>query len=59
MKMRTGFCLLASVWTLYHLAVRITGGLLTPGEGLVCGGVLVLCLAVLGVDAARWWNSHR
>ena len=41
------FSLLALIWTLYYLAKRITGNLLTTADLVVCGCVLLFCVGNL------------
>ena len=41
------FSLLSLIWTLYYLAKRITGNLLTTADLVVCGSVLIFCVGNL------------
>ena len=53
------FSLLALIWTLYYLAKRITGNLLTTADLAVCGSVLIFCVGNLLVGIyQKYRTSH-
>lgn len=53
------FSLLALIWTLYYLAKRITGNLLTTADLVVCGCVLLFCIGNLLVAIyQKYRTSH-
>ena len=46
MKSLKNFCLLAFVWTVYYIAKRAAGSSLTILDKIICGIVLLCCIAV-------------
>lgn len=53
MKMLFNFSILALIWSVYYLAMHITGGILTMTDTIVCGAVIVFCVATI------IWNVIR
>lgn len=53
MKMLFSFSILALIWSVYYLAMHITGGILTMTDTIVCGAVIVFCVATI------IWNVIR
>ena len=53
MKMLFSFSSLALIWSVYYLAMHITGGILTMTDTIVCGAVIVFCVAII------IWNTVR
>ena len=47
------FSFLALIWSVYYLAMHITGGILTITDTIVCGAVIVFCVAII------IWNTVR
>ena len=41
------FALLALLWSLYYLAMHITGGILSTVDIFVCGTVIAMCVIVI------------
>lgn len=41
------FSVLALIWTVYYLAKRKTGGILTETDRIVCGAVILVCVLIL------------
>lgn len=53
------FSLLALIWTLYYLAKRATGNLLTTADLVVCGCVLLFCIVnLLAAIYQKYRASH-
>lgn len=42
-----GFAVLALIWSIYYLAMRVTGNNLTTKDKWICGLVIVLCSGIL------------
>lgn len=38
------FSLLALIWSVYYLAMHITGGILTNADVVICGSVMLVCI---------------
>lgn len=53
MKMLFSFSILALIWSVYYLAMHITGGILTMTDTIVCGAVIVFCVSII------IWNVVR
>lgn len=53
------FSLLALIWTLYYLAKRITGNLLTTADLVVCGCVLLFCIGNLLVAIHQKYRAYQ
>lgn len=53
------FSLLALIWTLYYLAKRITGNLLTTADLVVCGCVLLFCVGNLLVAIYQKYRTFH
>lgn len=53
MKMLFSFSILALIWSVYYLAMHITGGILTMTDTIVCSAVIVFCVATI------IWNVIR
>ena len=53
------FSLLALIWTLYYLAKRITGNLLTTADLVVCGSVLIFCVGNLLVAISQKYRDYQ
>ena len=53
MKMLFSFSILALIWSVYYLAMHITGGILTMTDTIVCGAVIVFCVVII------IWNVVR
>ncbi len=49
MKFWFGFSILALVWSIYYLAMHITGGILTVTDIVVCGTVVVVCVIMIAI----------
>lgn len=47
MKTLVGFSILALIWSIYYLAMHITGGILTMNDKVVCGLVITVCLIII------------
>lgn len=43
MKTLFNFSILALTWSIYYLAKRSTGNILTPVDVVVCGAVILFC----------------
>lgn len=53
------FSLLSLIWTLYYLAKRITGNLLTTADLVVCGSVLIFCVGNLLVAIYQKYRAYQ
>ena len=53
MKISFSFSILALIWSIYYLAMHITGGILTMTDTIVCDTVIVFCVAII------IWNVVR
>jgi len=53
MKILFNFSILALIWSVYYLAMHITGGILTMTDTTVCGAVIVFCVVII------IWNVVR
>lgn len=42
------------IFTIYYLAIRITGGMVTTIDIVVCGTVIAVCVVNLIMDIAHW-----
>ncbi len=45
MKTIFNFSIIALIWSIYYLAKRITGNILTNVDIAVCGSVIVFCVS--------------
>ena len=60
MKMLFSFSILALIWSVYYLAMHITGGILTMTDTIVCGAVIVFCVAIIIWNVVRLVKArHR
>lgn len=46
-KWYISFSILALVWSIYYLAMHITGGILSKTDIIICGTVILLCVIML------------
>ena len=53
MKSWFWFAVLALIWSLYYLAMHITGGILTLADIVICGCVIAACIALITVHIIR------
>ncbi|WP_071430286.1 hypothetical protein [Angelakisella massiliensis] len=53
------FAVLALIWTVYYLAMHITGGILTKVDMAVCGAVLLFCAAVILGHIYCFWKRRK
>ena len=53
MKMLFSFSILALIWSVYYLAMHITGDILTMTDTIVCSAVIVFCVVII------IWNVVR
>ena len=47
MKTIFRFSILALIWSIYYLAMHITGGILTTMDIVVCGAVIIACVVII------------
>lgn len=47
MKTMFRFSILALIWSIYYLAMHITGGILSATDMIVCGTVIVVCMIIM------------
>ena len=47
MKTMFRFSILALIWSIYYLAMHITGDILSTSDMIVCGTVIVVCLIII------------
>lgn len=47
MKMLFNFAILALIWSVYYLAMHITGNILTTTDMVVCGTVILACVIII------------
>ena len=62
MKSLKNFCLLAFVWTVYYIAKRAAGSSLTILDKIICGIVLLCCIAVFllyGIQQLKTKNKEK
>ena len=59
MKFLFSFSLFALIWSAYYLAMRITGGILTITDLLVCGTVVFLCLITIACYLYRKYKNQK
>lgn len=53
MKMLFSFSIIALIWSIYYLAMHITGGILTTADTVICCAVIILCVSII------IWNVVR
>ncbi len=41
------FSILALIWSIYYLAMHVTGDILTTADILVCGMVMIGCVIII------------
>ena len=59
MKMLFSFSIFAPIWSVYYLAMHITGGILTMTDTIVCGAVIVFCVAIIIWNVVRMIKVNR
>lgn len=59
MKMLFSFSIFALIWSVYYLAMHITGGILTMTDTIVCGAVIVFCVAIIIWNVVRMIKVNR
>ena len=60
MKMLFSFSILALIWSVYYLAMHITGGILTMTDTIVCSAVIVFCVVIIIWNVVRLVKArHR
>lgn len=47
MKTLFGFSILALIWSIYYLAMHVTGNILTMTDLLVSGSVILACVVII------------
>lgn len=47
------FSILALIWSIYYLAMHVSGGILTTTDIVVCGGVILACVAIMIAYAVK------
>lgn len=47
MKTLFNFSILALIWSIYYLAMHITGDILTAADVIICGIVIFACIVII------------
>lgn len=47
MRILFSFSVLVLIWSIYYLAMHITGSILTLTDIVVCGAVIIICAAII------------
>lgn len=59
MKTLFSFSILTLIWSIYYLAMHITGGILTTTDTVVCGAVIILCVSIIVRNVVRLIKTRR
>ncbi len=59
MKTLFHFSILALIWSIYYLAMHITGGILSTTDMVVCGVVIVFCVIMIAVYLCKFRNKKK
>ena len=59
MKTLFSFSILALIWSIYYLAMHITGGIFTTTDTVVCGAVIILCVSIIVRNVVRLIKTRR
>ena len=59
MRILFSFSILALIWSVYYLAMHITGGILTITDIVVCGAVIVVCMSIIIWNVVRLIKARR
>lgn len=59
MKILFSFSILALIWSIYYLAMHVTGGILTMTDTVVCGVVIVVCMSIIIWNVVRLIKEKR
>ena len=59
MRILFSFSILALIWSIYYLAMHITGGILTTPDTVVCGTVIIACISIIIWNVVWWIKSKR
>ncbi len=59
MNILFSFSIFALIWSLYYLAMHTTGGILTMTDKIVCGSVIVFCVAVITWNIVIWIKKRK
>lgn len=54
MKMLFSFSILALIWSIYYLAMHITGDILRTTDIVVCGAVIVFCVIIIAIYLCKF-----
>ena len=59
MRILFSFSILALIWSIYYLAMHITGGILTMTDSVVCGTVIIVCISIIIWNVVRMIKTRR
>lgn len=59
MRILFSFSILALIWSIYYLAMHITGGILTITDTVVCGAVIIACISIIIWNVVRWIKTKQ
>ncbi len=58
-KWHISFSILALIWSIYYLAMHITGDILTTTDIVVCGAVIVFCVIMIAIYLCKFRNKKK
>lgn len=54
MKLLSSFSILALIWSIYYLAMHITGDILSTTDIVVYGAVIVFCVIIIAIYLCKF-----